>query len=105
MIYRRLLALRATRTENVIARVRRPFRQEFRMLPYRPCLFRPGRHRSLISYDISNKTIYRHPTIISATSRERHFRSEKKSLVFLFFFLLLLSDNGAPKETQWQLAD
>lgn len=43
----------------------------------------PGRHRSSISYDVQINAIYRHPTIISTTNRERYFRLKKKAFVLI----------------------
>jgi len=58
------------------------FQREFRMLPRRPCLFQVGIDRRLVmTYKIN--AIYRHPTIISATNRERYFRLKKKAFVLI----------------------
>lgn len=58
------------------------FQREFRMLPRRPCLFQVGIDRRLVmTYKIN--AIYRHPTIISATNRERYFRLKKKVFVLI----------------------
>lgn len=95
MIYRRLLALHTTRRENVIARVRRTFSTRIQDAAASSVSV-PGRHRSLISYDVPNKPfvdirqLYRRQ-IANGTSD-----SVKKELGF--------SLNDAPKETQWQLA-
>lgn len=43
----------------------------------------PGPHRSSISYDVQINAIYRHPTIISATNRERYFRLKKDTFVLI----------------------
>lgn len=62
MIYRRLLALHTTRRENVIARVRRTIRWEFRMPPH-PYLFQDSINCWLVmTFQINKLSTYNNYT-------------------------------------------